>query len=405
MLQLLNSTGGYFALLFLGTFLATLFFLPRIRENSLRFGLYDEPNHRSSHTKIVPSLGGIAFYIIFILAIFVSNSFDVTSVGVVLVASMTVIFFTGLKDDLHNLSPRMKLLGQLIAVLILVSYSEFRIASFHGFLGIYDLPLIVSYLLTIVLFIALINAYNLIDGIDGMASIVGIVIATSFAFLFFKLAMYFFLAISVAVVGTLLAFLRFNFSPSKKIFMGDTGSLLIGLVLGALGLRLLSLGASAFDVLAIKRGDLPILLVGILFIPFFDILRVTFIRWKNGKSISSPDRNHIHHLLIDAGLSHRRASVFCGLANIGIVLTMFYSIREFGIVFSMVVLSLLIFSLVLMFFAINRTYAALRQKVMLRKFLYNCSQIFVGKKEKRNEVQTHRIAFNQKLKRIRVLFF
>ena len=324
-------------------------------------------------------------------------------VSLTLLVAISIVFFTGLKDDLQNLSPRMKFLGQIIAVGILMIQPDFRIESFHGFLGIYELPTFISVSLSMFFILSLINAYNLIDGIDGMASIVGIVIASSYAFIFYKLGMLFYLAISLSIVSMMFAFLRFNLSPKKKIFMGDTGSLAIGLTLGLLTLKLLSLGVNAFEIIAIESREIPLLILGILFIPVFDIFRVMIIRFCKGRRIFSPDRNHIHHILIDSGLSHRRASVFCGLGNIFIVLSMFYSTREFGIIPSIFVLLFFTLTFLLMFFGMNKSYASKRRKVKLRNFLFTLSNFF--KSKSRNSNTAHRLAFNQKLKKIRILFF
>ncbi len=403
MLEVIMSNTVLLILLSSGVFFLTLFVLPRIRENSLKLGLFDKPDHRSSHSNIVPTFGGISFYLALLITLFVIQKYDVNSVGLTLVVSISILFFTGLKDDLQNLSPKMKFLGQIIGVAFLMIQPDFRIVSFHGFLGIYELSTSVSVVLSMFLILSFINAYNLIDGIDGMASIVGIVIASSYGFIFYKLNMLFYLAISLAIVSMLFAFLRFNFSPRKKIFMGDTGALVVGVSLGLLTLKLLSLGANAFQVLAINRSEIPLLILGITFIPIFDILRVMLIRLNRKQPIFSPDRNHMHHILIDAGLSHRRASILCGIGNIAIVLIMFYSIREFGILASIFVLFFFTSSFLLMFFGMNKTYANKRRKVRLRNFLFVITSLF--RFRSKGLENQYKLAFNQKLKKIRILFF
>ncbi len=403
MLEVFPSNTVLSVILLIGVFLLTLFLLPRIREISLKLGLYDTPDYRSSHSSIVPTFGGVAFYIALLLTLFLAQRFDDNNVGLTLLVSISIVFFIGLKDDLQNLSPKKKFLGQIIAVAILMIQSDFRIVSFHGFLGLYELPTILSIGLSMFFILSLINAYNLIDGIDGMASIVGIVIASSYGFIFYKLNMLLYLAISMSIVSMLFGFLRFNFSPKKKIFMGDTGSLVIGLTLGLLTLKLLSLGANAFQVLALDRQEIPLLILGILFIPVFDIFRVMFIRFSKGRPVFSPDRNHIHHILIDAGLSHRRASVFCGLGNMFVVLSMFYTTRDLGVLASFFVLLFFTTVFLLMFFGLNKSYSSKRIKVKLRNFLFFTSKAF--KLQTKEYSRSHRLAFNQKLKRIRILFF
>jgi UDP-N-acetylmuramyl pentapeptide phosphotransferase/UDP-N-acetylglucosamine-1-phosphate transferase len=314
------------------------------------------------------------------------------------------MFFIGVKDDLQNLSARKKFLGQIIAVAILMVESDFRMQSFHGFLGVYELNNVVSIGFSMFLIIGLINSYNLIDGIDGMASIVGIIISSSFGFLFYKLELYYYLAICITMIATLFAFLRFNFSPKKKIFMGDTGALVVGLVLGMLTLKLLSLGVSTFSVLEINRKEMPLLILCILIIPAFDIARVMFIRLNRKNPIFSPDRNHIHHILIDSGLSHKKASIFVGCINITIILIMFYSIKYFDIITSIVIFLLIILNLVFMFFIMNKSYQTRRTKVRFRSFLFNLVRVSYSLKKK-EPFKLNKVNFNKKLKKVKILFF
>jgi UDP-N-acetylmuramyl pentapeptide phosphotransferase/UDP-N-acetylglucosamine-1-phosphate transferase len=402
--EIIVSNNFLFFTLFICVFFFTLFLLPRIRQNSLKFKLYDSPNHRSSHTNTIPTFGGIAFYLSLMFALFYSQLFEENKNIVVLIFSITIMFFIGLKDDLQNLSAKKKFLGQIIAVAILMVNSDFRMYSFHGFLGVYELNNFVSVSLSMFLILGLINAYNLIDGIDGMASIVGIVIASSFGFLFYKMDMYYYLAICITLISTLFAFLRFNFSPRKKIFMGDTGALVVGLVLGMLALKLLSLGINNFSTLEISRKGVPLLMLCILIIPAFDIARVMFIRLNRKSSVFSPDRNHIHHILIDSGFSHKRASVFIGFINIIIILVMFYSIKYFDIVTSIMIFLFINLNLIMMFYIMNKSFQTRRTKVRFRNLLFNIMKVFYIKKKKR-EIKLDKITFNQKLKKIRILFF
>lgn len=404
MKELLLTNEFLLMYLFAGIFLLTLFLLPRIRENSLRFNLYDSPDHRSSHSNIVPTLGGISFYISLLFALFYSQIFEENGNIVTLIISISIMFFIGVKDDLQNLSARKKFLGQIIAVAILMVESDFRMQSFHGFLGVYELNNVVSIGFSMFLIIGLINSYNLIDGIDGMASIVGIIISSSFGFLFYKLELYYYLAICITMIATLFAFLRFNFSPKKKIFMGDTGALVVGLVLGMLTLKLLSLGISTFSVLEINRKEMPLLILCILIIPAFDIARVMFIRLNRKNPIFSPDRNHIHHILIDSGLSHKKASIFVGCINITIILIMFYSIKYFDIITSIVIFLLIILNLVFMFFIMNKSYQTRRTKVRFRSFLFNLVRVSYSLKKKQS-FKLNKVNFNKKLKKVKILFF
>jgi UDP-N-acetylmuramyl pentapeptide phosphotransferase/UDP-N-acetylglucosamine-1-phosphate transferase len=286
------------------------------------------------------------------------------------------MFFVGLLDDLKDLSPKAKFLGQVLALSILIIQSDYRILSFHGFLGIYELNMFFSVSISMFLILAFINAFNLIDGIDGMSSITGIVISACFGFLFYKLQLFFFMFISAALISMLLAFLRYNFSSKKKIFMGDTGSLVIGLVLGLLTLKLLTLEIETFNYLSIERKELPLLLLIILIVPAFDLCRVTFIRLKRRVSIFSPDRNHIHHLLIDSGLSHKKASLLSGFTNLFFAIAMYLSIQYLGLVYSFVFLVVFILACFVLFFLITNNRENLRKKAKLKHIFQNIANFF-----------------------------
>lgn len=405
MLEIINQPENYLFLLFIGIFFLTLLLLPRIRQISIRKGILDTPDERSSHKDIVPTFGGVSFYIALMFTLFFTQKLDKNNIIVTLMASMSIIFFTGLKDDLKNLSPKIKMLGQVVAVSLLMIHSEFRIETLHGFLNIYELHAAVSIPLTLFLIIGLINAYNLIDGIDGMASITGIVVSISFGFLFYSLGLYFYLGICVALVSMLFAFLRYNFSSRKKIFMGDTGSLLIGMVLGLLAMKLSSIGFETVGTIAISRSEIPLLLLGILIIPAFDISRVILIRITKGVPVFSPDRNHIHHVLVDSGLSHKQASLTVGLINIIIISLIYFSIQKMGVLFAIIVFFILLTILSCVLFIINRRYNAIKSKVKLRKYLFKITNFFNSPKKSKFDSNKRRLLFNQRLKKIKILFF
>jgi len=363
-----------FSIFFL-VFIISLLLIPKIRALSLRLNFTDTPDHRSSHTSIVPSFGGVAFYISYILVLFFAQSLDDNHVSLTLLASISILFFTGLVDDVRNLSPKIKLLGQLIGVALLMFQPDFRILSLHGFMGIYEIPIYLSFGGSMFFLLGLINAFNLIDGIDGLTGITGIIVASFYSFMLYKLGYIFYLSISLATIGTLLAFLRFNLSVSKKIFMGDTGSLVIGLVLGLLTLKLMSLEDGAYVSLSFKRQQLPLFLLSVLFIPILDTLRVMLLRAIRGVSMFKPDRNHIHHIIVDFGLSHRKASFFIGGVNFSIAFIMFIVIRQFNVLQSSLILLLLFLIALIILFLMNKNRTALKLKAkikhsMLRMFSF-----------------------------------
>jgi len=187
--------------------------------------------------------------------------------------------------------------------------------------------------------------------------------------MFYELGYYYYLTISLATIATLLAFLRFNFSRKRKIFMGDTGSLVIGLVLGLLTFKLLALNTGAYASLSFNRQQLPLFLIGVLFVPLLDTLRVMSLRALRGVSMFKPDRNHIHHIIIDYGLSHRRASFFIGLLNLIVALIMFFVIQTFNNLDSLLILGSIFFIAIMLLFLMNKNHSAIRMKLKIKKFV------------------------------------
>ena len=369
--KLIQEIGTYhllqFVFYFLGTFMVSYFLIPKIRAKALKLNLKDTPDIRSSHTIPVPTFGGIVFYISYILILFSAQSLDSNHVSITLIASISILFFTGLLDDFKNLSPKIKFLCQIIGVAVLMFQPDFRILSFHGFMGIDEIPLYVSVGGSMFFLLGLINAFNLIDGIDGLTGITGVIVASFYSYILYNLGYFFYLSIGLATIATLLAFLRFNFSNKRKIFMGDTGSLVIGLVLGILTLKLLSVDDTAYGSLSFYRAQLPLFLTAVLFVPLLDTMRVMFLRLTRGVSMFKPDRNHLHHIIVDFGLSHRKASFFIGFVNFSVALIMFFVIQKFNSFQSLCVLGLLFFIAIIVLFLMNKNKTALRLKIKIKK--------------------------------------
>lgn len=343
-LELFRANYELFILLvFLLTFGLTFYLIPKVLWVSQEKNLMASVNERSSHSTAVPTFGGVAFYIAIIMVLTILQSLRLTYVGNHLIAAMTILFMVGLKDDLVISTAKVKFIGQITAACFLVFSPELQLTDLHGFLGLYEIPAVLGFLIKGFIVLALINAYNLIDGIDGLAAIVGIVISSVYALIFYVTGQAFFVLVSMSLAGVLTAFLRFNFSRSRrKIFMGDSGSLLVGLILAFLSLKHLVMEPSA-PVLAqgYHPGNRLLFLACVLFIPAFDTLRVIIIRKMNGVSAFSPDRNHCHHVLLDLGLSHKKAAFSLGLLNlvvIGIYLSLANILPQVWLLFVVVLL-------------------------------------------------------------------
>jgi len=292
-------------------------------------GLSSLPNGRTSHTNATPTLGGVAIFAGFIFPALLFSSYYEAMHGLrFITAGCLLIFFFGLKDDIFIISVYSKLAAQIAAVIILIGFADIRFTNLHGFLGVYGINDYYSIILTIFVVVVIINAFNLIDGIDGLASAVGIICAFSFGLWFYLSKQYQYAILSFALIGALFGFIRFNlFGKSFKIFMGDTGSLLIGFVIAVLVIRFnesnISVSGlykinSIFGTLMIplKIDSVPAVSIGILMIPLYDTLRVFIIRIARKQSPFKADRGHIHHKLLDLGYSHAKTTLILVIANI-----------------------------------------------------------------------------------------
>ena len=330
----------YTLAILLGAFALSIYLVPKVKHIVYVKHLMDEPNHRSSHTRSTPSLGGIAFYMIFVFGLYFNDSFDEFNVSMSILPGITLVFFLGLKDDLVGLRPRIKFMGQILACAFVLFHYKFEIESFHGFFGIFNMPIWISGPLALLIMLTIINAYNLVDGIDGLAASIGTVTLASFSFLFFWIGHDFLALTAVTMIGALLGFLYFNLSVNKKIFMGDTGSLVLGFLIAAMSIRLLALN-TGLEKLPFSPKYIPVLMGIIILVPLFDVIRVFTIRIIQGKSPMSADRIHIHHIIIDRfKWSHRRTAFVISLLSFKITLCSLVLIWA-GFEFSVLVLFLI----------------------------------------------------------------
>ena len=311
-----------FALLcFITAFVFTLVTIPPIIALIKKYRLYDMPNHRKSHSSPIPTMGGIAIVGGMMTALSLWLPFTSEIPQVCFFFSITVLFALGIMDDLKDLSAKYKFVIQ-VGVAALIALSGIRITSFDGLFGIEDLPLSAQYTFTILAIVGITNAFNLIDGIDGLAGGIGFMSLITLGLILTMSGDNNTALIAFALAGGILAFLYFNFNPAR-IFMGDTGSLMLGFVTAVLSIRLLQVNLAAVKPVL---PHAPVFVLGIVLIPVFDTLRVFAIRIWNGKSPFAADKIHIHHLLTNAGFSHSfAAKLICCLH--GFILIEVYWLR------------------------------------------------------------------------------
>jgi UDP-N-acetylmuramyl pentapeptide phosphotransferase/UDP-N-acetylglucosamine-1-phosphate transferase len=271
-------------------------------------GLMDNPVKRSSHKTPTPTFGGVAIFAGILIGYMIWNFGDEGILIHKVFAGTVILFFLGVKDDLYALSPTKKMIVQVLASAIVVIGSDLRISDLFGIFGISHISYIFSILLTIFIFVAMINSFNLIDGIDGLAGGIAMIASTGFGMWFLVNHHYSLACLALCLAGSLVGFLRFNFSQNQKIFMGDTGSLIIGYITTVLAVKFIHLNVMHAWEADISFVSAPIIAVVILIIPIFDTIRVFSIRILRGKSPFKADRLHMHHLLIDNNLSHMQAS-------------------------------------------------------------------------------------------------
>lgn len=303
---------------FLSAFFLVLVAMPALIKVARLKHLVDEPGEeRKLHRRSVPTIGGVMIFAGTIIAYCLwfpsksswqlGNNYDV--LGALnefkyLVACMFILFFLGLKDDIIGVSPSKKLLIHVFVGAILVLMADIRLTQFWGLFGINEIPYIVSVSLSLFIYIVIVNAINLIDGVDGLAGGIGLIASLTFAYWFYRTGDFPLALLATGLGGSLMGFLFFNWQPAK-IFMGDSGSLIIGVVMYVLVMKMIEFPPYRMS-LAMTNVSKPVLAMAILSYPLIDTLRVFIIRMRQGRSPFSADKNHIHHRLLAFGFSHRQ---------------------------------------------------------------------------------------------------
>lgn len=322
--------GLYFAAIaFIISLLIGHLLIPSIVFVSMKRRLFDAPNSRKLHTRQISRLGGISFLpsavIGFCLTVFIMNIlvprdlyFLITTYLpniALLISGLVIVFLMGIIDDLSGMMYRHKFVLQTVAALIIVAPLMY-VKNLYGILGIWDLTPWLSIPLTTVGVVLLVNAYNLIDGVDGLCSGLAIVALTTMSIALFNDQEYLIVVLSASLIGVLSAFFCYNvFGKRLKIFMGDTGSLILGYMIAYVALQHVEVSFT---------GGLPVnpyaLALGSVFVPLFDATRLFVFRMIKGVSPFTADNNHIHHKFIAIGFSHIKTTFYILGIQIGYIL-------------------------------------------------------------------------------------
>jgi len=273
--------------------------------------IYDKPGGRKTHKGYVPNLGGIAIFAGFTLSFVCWTNFSDSVYLQYLILGLIILHFIGVKDDIVPLTPYKKLIGQLLAAAILVVPGKFRINDLHGILGLYQISAPCSIGLSIFAVVLLINSFNLIDGIDGLAGGISLLISLIFSYIFWIVGMNNALIASLALTGALVSFLFYNKQPAR-IFMGDAGSMCIGYLMAAFSFLFMKANSEVQNNLFHHN---PAVLIAFFIVPLFDTFRVFTIRILHKKSPFEADSNHIHHKLQLLGLSHGKIALTLTAVN------------------------------------------------------------------------------------------
>ncbi len=306
---------------FITAFVVVVLAIPQIIRFAVRFRLYDLPDERKSHVEIVPALGGIALSGgLFLSMLLWTPGPDMDQVKYLL-GAMMILFLVGAKDDIDPVSPLVKLSAQLLAGLILCHLAGVRLTSLYGLLGIYELDYVPSLVVSVFTILVITNSFNLIDGINGLLGLISSVALLCFGGWFYLAGHVGMAIVAFSTLGGIIAFLKYNLTPAQ-IFMGDTGSLLVGVVCSICALQFIELSAGLPAASAYKIESAPVVAAGLLLLPLMDTLRVFVMRVLKGQSPLHPDRRHMHHILIRTGLSHISASLL--LMSVSVILSVFF---------------------------------------------------------------------------------
>ena len=286
-------------------FLIGLSTMPIVLQIARKQHFVVRPNKRTSHTGEIPNIGGVNIFFSVMLIFLLFCSDELKDMQFLLIGILTIVM-VGFIDDVLILSPVSKLLSEMVAGIALIGFADIRITHLHGLFGIDGLAPWASYALSFFILAAIINSFNLIDGIDGLASGLGMIYCLFFAVFFSLAGQNSWAVLSTALIGALAVFFCYNVFGGKntKIFMGDSGSLFVGYMLTAFVFRFCE--TNAYEPLPdyLKMTAAPAVAIGLLAIPLYDTLRVSLTRLKHRRSPFMPDKNHIHHLLLRTGLNH-----------------------------------------------------------------------------------------------------
>lgn len=331
-----RDEGGYSNMISLSLFLSfftSILITPLVKKIALRINAIDRPDQRKVHQSSMPRLGGIAIYISFLVGLVLISSYF--PFPLLLIVGSLIILITGILDDMIGLSPKLKILGQLIAASIIILFGDVQISLFT-WVKTEWLQQYLSYGLSLLWVLFITNSFNLIDGLDGLASGISSIILLVISIYSMNQGLYIVSIVCLLLLSSILGFLLHNFYPAT-IFLGDTGSLFIGYMISIITLLV-------FDTSSFSSLIIPLIIMAI---PILDTVFAIVRRITNNNPLFSADRSHIHHQLLNLGISHRNTVIIlylltASLGAIAILLTNTNTLVRYSFLFVLLILSELI---------------------------------------------------------------
>jgi UDP-GlcNAc:undecaprenyl-phosphate/decaprenyl-phosphate GlcNAc-1-phosphate transferase len=297
------------AILFLYGFVFSWLTVPRIAQIVRKYKIFRKPSKRDLHWRLVPKLTGLSFYVSFLIVAFIFVPYvDVQRLSLFL-AGGALISYVGIRDDIFELNPFVKLFLQVLAIGVFVVVDGLVIRDLYGFLGIYNLPGGLDYAFTFFIGVFMINSFNLCDGIDGLAAMMGIVMLVGYGIIFYVIGDVMFLSFSVILIGGLFAFLRYNLAHRNKVFMGDTGSLFLGYVFYLFTMYIVTSDSAILTVMLPEKHLIILAALVLYTVPILDSGSVFFSRLWRKKSPFSADNSHLHHMVLAFAKSHTLSAI------------------------------------------------------------------------------------------------
>lgn len=312
----------YFLLAIISAFCVGFLVTPLLIKFLIRMKIGDTPGGRKIHTKFIPSMGGVSIVVAAGVSLGIWGwQFPLPDMRYLL-GAIALMFFVGLRDDMVELKASHKLLGQLVAVILVVLVADIRIRDLHGFLGVGELNIYFSYVFSAFTLLALTNAFNLIDGLDGLAGTMGTIVLSCLGIWFYYQGLGSYALLCFTFLGGILAFLVYNWHPAK-IFMGDTGSLTLGFVIGTLVIAFMDRNGALPDGAFFKFTPTYAAGIALMMFPLYDMGRVFTRRISQGKGPMTPDKSHVHHFLMRMGLKHNQVTLMLAGLQLTLILMVF----------------------------------------------------------------------------------